>query len=232
MRIQQEFSRYAGEYKKYNKIQELVADRVLQRLIPQNPKSMLDIGCGSGAIFQRVDWEVASFTGIDFSHNMLEGHPLSEKTQLICGDFNDDTLFETLKEQRFECIVSSSALQWAKDFDRLFKNLVSLNAPLNLALFTSNTFKTLYQLTGLSPVIGSQEAILAAAGKYCKIDYEIVHYKLAFDSNIELFRYIKRSGVSGGRGILDFKRTKELIRQYPLDYLEFEVIFINSFSKV
>ena len=231
MNVKQEFSRYAGEYDKYNVIQELVADRLFERLQPKNPKRVLDLGCGSGAVFRRITWEIKEFTGIDFSQSMLEHHQQNETTELICGDFNDDALFRKLQEKHFDAVISSSALQWAEDFNKLFANLSRLDAPLNLALFTSNTFETLYKMTGLTPVIGSQEAILNAAAKYFEIDYEVQRYTLDFKSNRELFQYIKRSGVSGGRKLLDFKRTKMLIEQYPFNYLEFEVIFINSFSK-
>ena len=43
-----------------------------------------------------------------------------------------------------------------------------------------------------------------------------------------MFKYIKGSGVSGSRKVLDYKQSKRLFREYPLDYLEFEVVFIYS----
>jgi len=46
-----------------------------------------------------------------------------------------------------------------------------------------------------------------------------------------MLRYIKKSGVSGGRNLLTYKQTKKLMDEYPLNYLEFEVVYINSFSK-
>jgi malonyl-CoA O-methyltransferase len=55
-----------------------------------------------------------------------------------------------------------------------------------------------------------------------------VRYRLAFDSVREMFRYIKRSGVSGNRNLLKYKEMKSLMQNYPLDYLEFEVVFIQN----
>jgi len=45
-----------------------------------------------------------------------------------------------------------------------------------------------------------------------------------------MFRYIKKSGVSGGEKQLSYKQIKHLMKAYPLDYLEFEVLFIKADS--
>ena len=54
------------------------------------------------------------------------------------------------------------------------------------------------------------------------------NYKLEFDSVRDMFKYIKQSGVSGSRSVLDYKQTKKLMNEYPVSYLEFEVVFITS----
>jgi malonyl-CoA O-methyltransferase len=43
-----------------------------------------------------------------------------------------------------------------------------------------------------------------------------------------MFRYIKQSGVSGGERKLSYTQTKQLMENYPLKYLEFEVLFIEA----
>ncbi len=48
----------------------------------------------------------------------------------------------------------------------------------------------------------------------------------------ELFDYIKKSGVSGSSASLDFKNAKKLYKEYKLNYLEFEVIFVKTISKL
>jgi malonyl-CoA O-methyltransferase len=47
-----------------------------------------------------------------------------------------------------------------------------------------------------------------------------------------MFRYIKRSGVSGGKKQLLVKDIKRVVKNYPFDYLEFEVFFIKASSKL
>jgi malonyl-CoA O-methyltransferase len=45
-----------------------------------------------------------------------------------------------------------------------------------------------------------------------------------------MFNYIKKSGVSGGEKQLTYKQTKQLMKNYPLNYLEFEVLFVKAKS--
>ncbi len=228
MKISTEFSKYATYYGKYNIIQEKVASKLLTH-VKDRPQNILDLGCGSGAIAKKLSWKVEHFVGVDFAPGMLELHPKAGNIECIYGNFNDATLFEYLQTYSFDYIVSASALQWADDLDAVFKNLSALNAPVALAIFTSGTFKTLNETATLKPLLRSRKEIKTIAKHYFKdVKFEIVEYKLAFDSVREMFRYIKKSGVSGSRNILSYKETRALMQAYALDYLEFEVLFICS----
>jgi malonyl-CoA O-methyltransferase len=63
---------------------------------------------------------------------------------------------------------------------------------------------------------------------YKEVKYEIYHYSLEFSSARDMFKYIKQSGVSSGERKLSYTQTKALMENYPLDYLEFEVLFIEA----
>ncbi|PHM17114.1 MAG: methyltransferase [Sulfuricurvum sp. PD_MW2] len=225
-----EFSRYAAEYGSHNVIQRLVAQKLISSTVDQ-PKRILDLGCGNGTVFSQIDWNMDRFIGIDFSASMLEQHPVSSNVELILGNFNDRLLFERLSGERFDHIYSASALQWADDLEGVFKSLDSLNAPLSLAIFSAGTFKTLHECAGVTPLLRSADEVIAIAEKYLNARFEVLHTTLEFDSVREMFRYIKRSGVSGGRRVLDFAQTKQLMETYPLSYLEFEVVFITTLSR-
>ena len=227
MQISSEFSKYASEYNSFNIIQNKVLKKLLSTL-KHKPKSILDLGCGSGGVCKAVDWEYEHFTGVDFAPGMLELHPKSKKIECIYGDFNDDRLFENLLTYQYDHIFSSSALQWAEDLDNVFKHIQLLNAPVSLAIFTSGTFALLNKTAGLEPLLKSADEIRECAKKYFNAGFEVVKYKLEFESTRDMFRYIKKSGVSGSRNILNYKETKRLMKEYPLNYLEFEVIFITS----
>lgn len=227
MRIREEFSRYAAQYREHNVIQARVAEKLIADT-RENPKRILDLGCGNGTLFSHIGWDVDSFTGVDFSESMLEHHPHPSNVTLILGDFNDPALFVRLASMMFDRIYSASALQWANDLDGVFRSIADLNGSVSLAIFTSGTFKTLYETAHLSPILKSSDEVIGIAERHFSAEYEIVRYVLEFDTVREMFRYIKRSGVSGGRRVLDYTQTKRLMETYPLNYLEFEVVFITS----
>jgi len=227
MKISKEFSKYAEHYEFHNSIQNLVVQKLLS-LLEYKPKKILDLGCGSGALCKNIDWEYQHLVGVDFAQGMLDLHPKSKNIELVYGDFNDSSLFEKLKAFELEHIFSASALQWADKLEDVFKNISSLHKPVSLAIFTSNTFKTLNKTALLESILASSSEIENLQKKYFKAKFEVVEYRLEFDSVREMFRYIKRSGVSGSRNLLTIKQMKQLMKDYPLNYLEFEVVFISS----
>lgn len=227
MRVHEEFSRYASQYGTYNVIQLKVAEKLVADTLGQ-PHRILDLGCGNGTLYSRICWKVESFLGVDFSESMLSHHPDSANVELMLGDFNDSALFERLRRESYDRIYSASALQWADDLDSVFASIAAMSTPVSLAIFTSGTFKKLYETAGLSPILKSSDDVMRIASRHFNAKYEIVRYSLEFDSVREMFRYIKRSGVSGGRRVLNFSQTKVLMENYPLAFLEFEVIFITS----
>ncbi|MDD3505640.1 methyltransferase domain-containing protein [Sulfurimonas sp.] len=227
MKVSSEFSKYASCYNSYNVIQNKVIEKLLSH-VKQKPKNILDLGCGSGNLCRAIEWEYEHFSGVDFAEGMLELHPKSSKIELINADFNEDGLFENKLTYIYDFIFSASALQWADDLERVFGRIKNLNAPVALAIFTSNTFKTINETASISSILKSAEEVDVLQKKYFDAEFEVVKYKLEFASTREMFKYIKRSGVSGSRKILNYKESKKLLREYPLSYLEFEVAFIYS----
>jgi malonyl-CoA O-methyltransferase len=165
MKISSEFSKYASHYGLHNVIQNKVVQKLLTH-IQGEPKKILDLGCGRGAVCKNVLWSYDSFSAVDFAPGMLELHPKSQIIKTINGDFNDKFLFEDLSESVYDYIVSASALQWADDLELVFKNIEELNAPVALAIFTSNTFKTLNETASLDSILRSAEEIDTLQKKY------------------------------------------------------------------
>ena len=227
MKISLEFSKHADEYASYDIIQKQVVTKLLAD-VDTKPKHILDLGCGSGSLCKAIEWKYKHFVGVDFAPGMLELHPKSKKIEAIYGDFNDTTLFDNLSTYEFDHIFSASALQWAEDLESVFANISTLNAPFSFAIFTAGTFKTLSETASLSPLLRDTKEIKELQEKYFNAAFEVVKYTLEFESVREMFKYIKRSGVSGSRNLLSFKQTKKLMQEYPLNYLEFEVAFITS----
>jgi len=227
MKISSEFSKHADDYNTYNVIQNKVIDKLLLH-VDDKPRNILDLGCGNGSLCKKIDWKYKHFTGVDFAEGMLELHPKSKKIECIYGNFNDDMLFENLQTYTYDYILSASALQWSENLEHVFKKIKQLNTPIALAIFTSNTFKTLNETASIQPLLRSADEVNKLQKKYFNVNFEVVSYKLEFGSTRDMFRYIKKSGVSGSRKVLDYKQSKKLLKEYPLDYLEFEVVFIYT----
>ena len=125
---------------------------------------------------------------------MLDIHPKSQNVKAIYGDFNNAKFFEDLKEVEFDFIISASSLQWADDLDMVFKHLKFFDKPMALAIFTSSTFKTINKTASLNSILPSKEDIYLLQKKYFDADFQTMQYKLEFNSNLEMFRYIKKVG--------------------------------------
>ncbi len=218
-----EFSRRANSYLKHNIIQEQVVKKLIQN-IKTKPKNILDLGCGAGAVYHEINWEIDKFTGIDQAKNMCTLHPRDKKVILLEQNFENENLLKNLGY--FDMVISSSALQWANDIEKLIENISKITDNIAFALFCDGTFNTIYKLTKMPNFLPNSEHILKILKKHFHIKHEKIIYRLNFKDNISKFRYIKQSGVSGGERKLTLTQTKSLIKNYPHTYLEFEVLFV------
>jgi len=228
MKIQNEFSKNAKAYDHLKVIQKKVAEVLVCKISDDEPGSILDIGCGSGGVYRSINWPLKKFVGIDFAEGMIALHPKEKNIELFVRDFNDPACFQGLKNSDFNRIISASALQWAHDLDSTFQHITTLKAPVTLAIFTSGTFKTLHETASVPPLLHSAEEIKQLSKKYFNAEYEVLKYTLEFPSVRDMFRYMKKSGVGGARNILGYKEMKTLMKNYPLNYLEYEILLIHE----
>ncbi len=231
MNVIQEFSRFANLYEQHNIIQSQVAKKLVSMIDYKEYKYIIDIGCGSGAIYKNIikrEIPFEQFIGADLSLEMLNIHPTSKKIKKLSLDFNNKQSFEQFKGTDYDMIISSSALQWSQNLDMTLKEISKLSQNFYFAFFTSNTFKTLHNVTNLRSPIYTTEYIKEILNRYYSSSFELIDYQLSFNSVYEMLRYIKQSGVSGGKKQLTYQEIKALIKKYPLDYLEFEVLFIKA----
>ncbi|MBT8348667.1 MAG: methyltransferase domain-containing protein [Sulfurovum sp.] len=229
----QEFSRFAHEYDTYNVIQAEVAKSLIDQLPGSHYETLIDIGCGSGEVYKNLEKNSVSFNHLivlDSSEEMLAIHPSSKKIEKICGDFNKIQTFESFLFTTQTLILSSSALQWSKDLDFTLSEISKKSSHAYFAIFTSNTFKTLHKTANITSPIYSEDILKETIEKYYGATFQLKKYKLHFSNIREMFNYIKKSGVSGGEKQLTYKQTKQLMKRYPLDYLEFEVLFVKATS--
>ena len=230
--IIEEFSRFAHQYDKYNIIQGQVAKKLIANLPLTNYRSILDLGCGSGEVFKNIEKQhisFNSFTALDSTQNMLNIHPQTEKVTKICVDFNDTNFLKALPKDEYDLVLSSSAIQWSQDLNFTLNAISFLSKTAYFSIFTSGTFKTLHKTANVkSPIYSEKELKKNILQHYTNVKFELHTYTLSFNSVRDMFSYIKKSGVSSGEKKLSYQQMKRLMESYPLDYLEFEVLFVEA----
>lgn len=224
-----EFSRHAHTYDAHTRVQKEVASHLLSQ-ITSAPKRILDLGCGSGEIYKNITWEIECFDGVDSSEQMLALHPTCKKVRLLQEDFESAELAQKL-HAHYDLIVSSSALQWAKDIEALIRLYALTCNEGAFAIFTDQTFHDIYVHSGLKPFLPNAKKLIHVFENYFTCKLEIKRFRLEFEDTLSLFRYIKRSGVSGGQKRLSVSEMKALLLHYPKSYLEFEVLFVWATGK-
>ncbi|MDQ1326059.1 MAG: Methyltransferase [Campylobacterota bacterium] len=232
-KIIKEFSRFAREYNRHNVIQSEVAKQLVQYLRAKKYPVIIDIGCGSGEIYKNIQKNhifFDHFVALDLSQEMLQMHPSGAAVKKICRDFNATEASTSFDTQEEALLISSSALQWSQDLDFTFSWLSGKTKKAYFAIFTSSTFETLHQVAKIHSPIYTEDQLKQSINKYYNAMYETHAYKLHFESTYEMLNYIKKSGVSGGEKKLTYKQVKNLIKEYPLNYLEFEVLFVEATS--
>lgn len=228
MSIKYEFSEHASKYDDNNIIQRIVS-RALVREIENKPKRILEIGCGSGQVYRQIDWDVEHYQAVDFSNNMCRLHPKATNLDVKCLDFDSELFFKEIEGKKYDIVISSSAMQWSKNLPLLVQRLMETTDVFHGVLFSSNTFKGIYEITKkISPIL-SLESIKKAFDEY-DVSYEVVNYKLEFNTKQELFAYIKNSGTKGDVS-LSYKEARYLYKNYDLNYLDFEVVFIKTINQ-
>jgi len=218
-----EFSKRAQSYQETNIIQKQVVKKLIKG-IKSNPKNILDLGCGEGAVFKEIDWKFNSFIGVDKAENMCKLHPYHDNITLLHTDFEDPALFKRVKQT--DITIAASSLQWAKDLESTIMMIAKHSDEIAFAIFCDGTFKSIYEITKLPSFLPYHDNLITLLSKHFDIHHDRKEYKLEFEDNLSKFRYIKDSGVSGGNRQLSYHDTKKLIAAYPHSYLEFEVLFV------
>ena len=210
------FDKFANSYIKYNLIQK----KIIKSYLPFIKKRVVDLGCGSEGLckYKKFDF----YLGVDKSKEMLKLNPCN----VINMDFDKKECFERIKKYNFNQIVSFSALQWSKNLEFVFKEIKKLNKSFLLAIFSSNTFKSLHTFLGVKSPIYSKEEILSYSSIFDLLNIDIIYYEMKFNDAKEMLNYIKFSGVSGNTNA-KISKIKNIIKNNSLKKLEFEIIVLR-----
>ena len=143
-KILQAFNHAATSYNSVAQLQRTIADALLLK-IPQNPKVIVDLGCGTGYATRKMHQQCphARVMGIDFAQNMLHQAKKEGGDILwICADAES----LPLSDQSCDLVFSSLMLQWCTNLNQTLHELYRLLKPGGLLLFSTLGPRTLFEL--------------------------------------------------------------------------------------
>jgi len=87
----------------------------LLALVPQSAKSVLDIGCGTGALSETIKRrQSAQVVGIELSSEMAK-EAESKLDKVIVGNLDEIDLATAIEGYRFDCIICGDVIEHIKD---------------------------------------------------------------------------------------------------------------------
>lgn len=253
-KVAKSFSSAASTYDKWAKPQEKISNKILD-MIPKNidPKKILDIGCGTGALIKRlaIIYKKTEITGIDIASGMIE------QSKKNCFSLQNDKInFLNCNIEKYKCtknyydiITSCFSLQWLNNPLSVFKNIyeilnkkgvfiVSLPISGSLKNLISSYYETFnIPMKGLNfRTIEEYSDLLENAGfNYLTTSTEDVY---EYFKDFDILKYFKLTGTNlidqNGNTPLTISAVKKLIFVYKKKYstadgylpLNFKVLFV------
>jgi malonyl-CoA O-methyltransferase len=146
------FDKAAHTYDKAAVLQRTVGSALLERLqgIHLQPKTILDLGCGTGyfSSFLKEAYPSAETIGFDKSYGMLKQAQYKEKKDQLSKVHWLGGQAESLpfRDHSFELVYSNLMLHWSTDFSAMLNELRRVLKPGGLLLFSMVGADTLKEL--------------------------------------------------------------------------------------
>ncbi|MGP1450025.1 MAG: methyltransferase domain-containing protein [Wolinella sp.] len=214
------FAKVAKEYDVYAYLQQTIARELAMLFEDSKVESILDLGCGTGALWRALEQKPKLFVGVDISHEMLDEHPKDPAIRLVQYDFNDPSLYTS----HYDIIVASSSLQWSKNLALSFDLIAKHGNMVAFAIFTSNSLREIHSHIGSKSPIPEASTIEELIKMHFDGELELKHYSLSFPSRIAMLSYLRGSGIAGNAR-LGYTESKRLTQDAPFEHLTFEVLF-------
>lgn len=254
--ILMKFSKAAGSYDDYARVQTDVARKLAAKLPAGEKKSkirsILEIGCGTGNFTALLAscFPKAKITAIDFSPEMLAiaRHKLPDKrVDFVCAE--GERFLQEAPGKSYDLVVSNGALQWFADIDKALAaiaRILTADGFMYCAIFGPQSLQELGE--GLSAIqvfpqnlaarsFPSQARIQKALHRYLQagtIETELTVKE--YDSAHDLLLHLKKTGTSGWqqkmRQPLTPSRVKELDAWFQRTYgacrVTYQVLFLQG----
>lgn len=145
------FDKAASQYNNLATIQHEIAEyglTALELMGIKNAVNLLDIGCGTGTSYERLQGLAQRVTGVDISFNMLRQASISDSNieKVHFNGINGDAECLPIKSHSIDAIYSSMALQWCQSPELVVTEIHRVLKPKGKALLcilTGDSFNSL-----------------------------------------------------------------------------------------
>lgn len=117
------------QYLKFKKERTQPSIDLVSRITIENPKRIIDIGCGPGNSTAQLKkrYPNAYILGVDYSENMIEKAKSSyEDIDFMLFDATTD--FDKLND-KFDIVFSNACIQWVPNHKKLLKDMMGILSP-------------------------------------------------------------------------------------------------------
>lgn len=235
-KIKRRFSRNAKTYDQYAIVQKHMGDFLINQLKDTQPKSILEIGSGTGYVTKKLSetFPNADILAVDIAEGMIKVAQASiekDHVTFICEDIESYDLTDT-----YDLIISNATFQWfntpLETLNKL-KSCLNSNGQLIFSTFGNETFKELHatysklQDNCVSSVQPGQ-SFMTEKAMYNMLHKVFNHvsvtsefYTEYFDSCLDFFQSIKKIGANNASAqstVKDPNFIHRVIEAYEADY--------------
>lgn len=244
-KIRWQFGRAAHTYDNVSRVQNSMADSLLESVGDISGKNVIDLGCGTGYMLEELEnRRPASLVGVDISTRMLAiVKNRTGNVSLLTADMDHLPIADNC----FDCVLSNAALQWC-DLGRAVGEMKRLLRPGGNLLVTTFGPSTLSEWKtpdggGLPtmplPSTASIEAVLTGHG-FNEIRLVNKCVKEEYQSVDEMFSAIRNlgatfAGAGRHRGLMGRQRYMQIRSRFEIKLaklgtlsLTFEPIVITA----
>lgn len=155
-------------------------NNVIELLNPQTYESILDLGCGSGELTDKINKLSTKAIGIDFSENMIN----QAQTRFSDVEFyQHDAELAFPFDYQFDAIFSNAALHWMHNADAVISNVANS---------LKNGGRFVFEMGGIGNINTIIQAIDFAAHKFDLNKLPLYNY---FPSISEYSSIIEKNGM-------------------------------------
>jgi malonyl-CoA O-methyltransferase len=145
--VARSFSQAAQTYDQVAILQRNVADHLLTKIPQQAFASIVDLGCGTGAVSAQLaqQFQSSRVVGVDIAEGMLDyarSQFADTSLQWCCADIEN----LPLQNESVDLVFSSLAVQWCADFQQLCDEVMRVLKPGGYCLLATLGPSTLHEL--------------------------------------------------------------------------------------